>query len=265
VVSLPMRFGGVTGGAKLDRKRRAGLTWPRPCYIGPLNSHVTWLSSSWEQDLLSDLPRSVFSALHHARRIPAVLVLSAGLSACAQSGALFNGPTGAISPATQSAPNADTAGMPPVPGRRSAKAGSGADSSTGFFGALPDIDLSSPAVAPASVVAQDTPTNVYVRLARGIRRCWLGPDNPKLAGHGFRASAQPGRSGKAEIDIYKQVEGRKLGPFAFEIRIAPEGSGALVRSTNRRLDDKRVNELRADIARWTRGGKGCVSARAKKT
>jgi len=192
-------------------------------------------------------------------------MLSVGLSACAQSGALFNGPTGAVVPATHSTPGGDTAGMPPVPGRRSAKAGSGADSGTGFFGALPDIDLSAQAVAPASVVAQGSPINAYVRVARGIRRCWLGPDNPKLAGHGFRASAQPGRSGKAEIDIYKRVEGRKLGPFAFEIRIAPEGTGALVRSTNRRLDDKLVTELRADIARWVRGGQGCGSGRANKT
>lgn len=182
------------------------------------------------------------------------------LAGCAQSGALL---TGSIGPSAQ--PSADGRAGPPLPEQRAAKTKPEEDDSTGLLAALSDIDLSTPAVAPSSVVTQEEPVNVYVRVAREIRRCWLGPENPKLPGHGFLASAQPGEAGEAEIDIYKKAEGRKYGPFAFEVKITPEGSGALVRSRNRGLDDALADTLRADVARWTRGASGCEAASAKNT
>ncbi|MFP4538616.1 MAG: hypothetical protein ACLFPA_09970 [Dichotomicrobium sp.] len=156
-----------------------------------------------------------------------------------------------------------SAGSPPLPARRKPKADTADDSDGSILAALSDIDLSTQAVAPRSVTTDDTPVDVYVRVARQIRQCWLGGHDPKLPGHGFRAEAKPGASSEAEIDLYRKVEGRKLGPFAFEVKIMPEGSGSLVSSTNRRLNDELVNALRADIARWTRGRSGCTSSRAK--
>lgn len=185
---------------------------------------------------------------------------SLALAGCAQTNAMFDGATGALDSAQRSGASA---GSPPLPARRKPTADTSEDSGGGILAALPDIDLSAQAVAPRSVVTDETPVNVYVRVARQIRQCWLGADDPKLPGHGFRAEAKPGASGAAEIDVYKKVEGRKLGPFAFEVEITPEGSGSLVRSTNRRLDDKVAETLRADIARWTRGGSGCTASRAK--
>lgn len=184
--------------------------------------------------------------------------MALALSGCAQSGGILTATLG-----TTIQPAATPATGPPLPERRAGNAPDNRGSTAGLLAALPQIDLSVPSVAPSSVVAQEPPINVYVRVAREIRRCWLGPNDPRLPGHGFRASAQPGAAGQAEIDIYKEVEGRKYGPFAFEVKITPQGSGALVRSRNRRLDDDLANTLRADIARWTNGASGCGKAGAK--
>lgn len=191
------------------------------------------------------------------KRISVSAAVLAGLTlgGCAQTNAVFDGTTGTLSRASQTTGSA-AAGMPPLPSRRKAQdarpAGEG-----DLFAALSDIDLTAEAVGPRSVVADDQPVNVYVRLARLIRRCWLGPDDPRLPGHGFRAKAKPGRNSGAEIDVYKKAPGRKYGPYAYEVKITPEGRGSLVRSTNRRVDAKLANTLRADVARWVRGGTGC--------
>jgi hypothetical protein len=184
------------------------------------------------------------------------------LAGCAQTTALFDGTTGAIPSAASTADSAAATGSPPLPARRDAEARQ-PENEGGLLAALPEVDLSAEAVAPRSVVADDTPVNVYVRLARQIRRCWLGATDPRLPGHGFRAEAKPGASGKAEIDVYKETPGRKYGPYVFEVEITPQGGGALVRSTNRRVDDELANTLRADIARWVRGGAGCPATGSK--
>jgi hypothetical protein len=184
----------------------------------------------------------------------AVALGAAMLAGCAQTSALFEGTTGAL-PAAQSVQSGAQAGDPPLPARRKPKAAPQED--RGLLAALPDIDLTAQAVAPQSVTANEKPINVYVRLARQIRRCWLGPNDPRLPGHGFRAEAKPGEAGEAEIDVFKEVPGRKYGPHAFEVKITPEGGGSLVRSTNRRVDEELANTLRADVARWARGGTGC--------
>ena len=196
------------------------------------------------------------------RRWPAIVILglSIALAGCAQSGGIL---TGALDPVA--APAGMESVGPPLPERRSREDAASRSTSASLLAALPDIDLSAPAIAPSSVVSQGTPINIYVHVAREIRRCWLGSDSPKLPGHGFRASAQPGDAGEAEIDIYKQVEGRKYGPFAFEVKITPQGSGSLVQSRNRSLDDALANDLRGDVARWTNGGSGCAAATAKNT
>ncbi len=192
-----------------------------------------------------------------SRRWPAIgtLGLSIVLAGCAQSGGIL---TGALDPVA--APAGMESAGPPLPERRSRKDAPGRSTGASLLAALPDIDLSAPGVAPSSAVSQEKPVNIYVHVARQIRRCWLGSDSPKLPGHGFRASAQPGEAGDAEIDIYKEVEGRKYGPFAFEVKITPQGSGSLVQSRNRSLDDALANELRGDVARWTQGGSGCAAA-----
>lgn len=179
------------------------------------------------------------------------------LAGCAQTNALFDGTTGALGPPSQVAQAGATPGEPPLPARRKPSGDQAAGDSLGILAALPDIDLSAPSVAPASVVTQDKPVDVYVRVARQIRRCWLGPDDPTLPGHGFRARATPGEAGEAEIDIYKEVPGRKYGPYAFEVKISPQAGGSLVRSTNRRLDEALANALRRDLAAWVRGGSAC--------
>lgn len=191
------------------------------------------------------------------RRLVVVALGAVFLAGCAQTNALFDGTTGALPSASQTVQAGTVAGGPPLPARRKPKA-KRSDDDGGLFAALPDVDLTAQAVAPQSVVADDIPVNLYVRLARQIRRCWLGPDEPRLPGHGFRAEAKPG--GEAEIDVYKEVPGRKYGPFAFEVKITPQAGGSLVRSTNRRLEDDLATKLRADIARWVRGGNDCSNA-----
>jgi len=199
------------------------------------------------------------SGMRATRSVLAVVTVCF-LAGCAQTNALLDGTTtGALGGPTQTANAGAAPGQPPLPARRNAQ--EGGETTSGLLSALSDIDLSAPQVAPVSVTAEDTPVNVYVRLARQIRRCWLGQEEPRLPGYGFRAEAKPGDAGEAEIDIFKQVEGRKYGPHAFEVKISPRGSGALVRSTNRRLDDALVNTLRGDIARWTRGSSACAAPR----
>lgn len=193
-----------------------------------------------------------------AARMAVAVVIACLLAGCAQTNALLEGTTtGTLDGPARTADAGAASGQPPLPARRDAQ--QDGENTGGLLSALSDIDLSAPSVAPASVTAEETPVNVYVRLARQIRRCWLGQEDPRLPGYGFRAEAKPGDAGEAEIDIFKQVEGRKYGPHAFEVKISPRGSGALVRSTNRRLDDALVNTLRGDIARWTRGGSSCAA------
>jgi len=194
-----------------------------------------------------------------AARSAVAIVVACLLAGCAQTNALLDGTTGSLGESAQTADASAAPGQPPLPTRRNAQPAR--ENTSGLLSALPDIDLSASSVAPISVTAQETPVNVYVRLARQIRRCWLGQDDPRLPGYGFRAEAKPGDAGEADIDIFKQVEGRKYGPHAFEVKISPRGSGALVRSTNRRLDDALVNTLRGDIARWTRGSSACAAPR----
>jgi len=194
--------------------------------------------------------------------ISGMVLLCVALVGCAQTNTLFDGTTGSLAPASQRADAQAGSGQPPLPGRRDAKSAS--DSAQGgLLAAISDIELSAPSVAPRSVTADDTTVNVYVRLARQIRRCWLGPRDPRLPGHGFRAQAEPGDASEAEIDVYKEVPGRKYGPYVFEVKITPQGSGALVRSTNRRLEDELANMLRGDIARWVGGGAGCADGSGK--
>ncbi|RIA55549.1 hypothetical protein BXY53_0616 [Dichotomicrobium thermohalophilum] len=188
----------------------------------------------------------------------AVALSAAILAGCAQTSSMLDVTTGSLS-GTQVTKDGARTGTPPLPARRKPRT-ERSDEDGGLLAALPDMDLSAQAVAPRSIVADDTPINVYVRLARQIRRCWLGPEDPRLPGHGFRAEAKPGQTGEAEIDLYKEVPGRKYGPYAFEVKISPQGSGSLVRSTNRRLEDELANTLRADVARWVRGGTSCSAA-----
>jgi len=188
----------------------------------------------------------------------AVALSAVAMAGCAQTNSMLDVTTGSLPPGAQANGDGSVAGNPPLPSRREPGAESAAEDG-GLLAALPDIDFSGPAVAPRSVVADDTPINVYIRLARQIRRCWLGPDDPRLPGHGFRAEAKPGQSAKAEIDVYEEVPGRKYGPYAFEVEISPKGGGSMVCSTNRRLEDELANTLRADVARWVRGGSGCAA------
>lgn len=145
--------------------------------------------------------------------------------------------------------------MPPLPQRRTAKAQ--ARSGGMLLAVLPKIDLTGPQTAPSAVIAENNPIEVYTLLARQIRRCWLSLEKPKLANHDFRAEASAEGGGKAKIAIYRKVPGRKLGPFAFHIDLLAEGTGTLVKSTNRRLPKKLANTLRADIARWVKGSESC--------
>jgi hypothetical protein len=191
------------------------------------------------------------------RRLSVVALGAVFFTGCAQTNTLFDGTTGALPSASQTVQAGAGVGGPPLPVRRKPNT-ERSDDDGGLFAALPDVDLTAQPVAPLSVVADDSPVNLYVRLARQIRRCWLGSDDPRLPGHGFRAEAKP--AGEAEIDVYKEVPGRKYGPFAFEVKITPQAGGSLVRSTNRRLEDELATVLRADIARWVRGGTGCSNA-----
>ncbi len=200
------------------------------------------------------------SAQHtHLKRLAAVGIGAVLLAGCAQTNALFDGATGSLSEGSQTV-QAQSVGQPPLPAkRRPQPKPEREESGGGLLAMLPDIDLTAQAVAPQSVVAEDTPINVYVRLARQIRQCWLGPTDARLPGHGFRAEAKPGEAVEAEIDIFEKVPGRKTGPLAFEVKITPQGGGSLVRSTNRRVDEELADALRGDIARWVRGGDSCAA------
>jgi len=191
--------------------------------------------------------------------ILAVLGAALALSGCAQTSTLFDGTTGALTSSPQTVDGGTSRGHPPLPARRHTPSSSSTNE-TGLLSALGDLELSAPAVAPRSVVSNDTTVDLYIRLARQVRQCWLGPGDPALPGHGFRGKAKPGGAGEAEIDIYKDVPGRKYGPHVFEVKISASAGGSRVRSTNRRVDEELANALRADVARWARGGTGCVSS-----
>ena len=131
---------------------------------------------------------------------------------------------------------------------------------------LPKIELPS---APPPIVG--TSTELYERIGRGLRRCWLGLDSPMRQTHLYEAIAEPAhKGGRAEIIIREKdaVEGAAAGSGqrggrALRIAIQPDVSSAdraTVEIENLKLPEADAARLKRDVNAWAIGGLGCEAA-----
>jgi hypothetical protein len=123
--------------------------------------------------------------------------------------------------------------------------------------ALPDI-------AEALSLNQDevvgSPTEVYLRVARGAMACWFGSSGPMKLNYVYHAQAQPAaKGGKAEIVIHERdrKNDNQKGLRAFRVQIKPSGDSADVAVENLKLDETLATAMEADVRRWASGALGC--------
>lgn len=125
-------------------------------------------------------------------------------------------------------------------------------------GGLGDVgSISSFLGADPSVVA-GTPSDAYIRVARGAKACWLAPDRPLGAGYVFAADARPeSEGGAAEIVVYERTPEGERGLKAFEAEFAHKGAGTAFGARNHRVSEPFGSRMIADVARWAAGETGC--------
>ncbi|MGD9785792.1 MAG: hypothetical protein AB7E80_05345 [Hyphomicrobiaceae bacterium] len=123
---------------------------------------------------------------------------------------------------------------------------------------LPKIEL--PGSGPAVV---GTPTELYERISRGLRACWMQVDGPLNKTHLFEATAEPAhKGGNAEIVLReRETEGPSVrGTKAVRIAIAASPSSsdsAMIEFENLKLPADDGRRLEKDVRAWATGVTGC--------
>lgn len=123
-----------------------------------------------------------------------------------------------------------------------------------------------------SLTAAITPTNyasnlssvhsegtqeIYLRVARGAKACWFGPDKPLEKTHVFEGKLEPeGEGGAAEVAVHIRTpdQPNPRGGKVFVVTMTKEGGGTKLVTESRRLSDELANSMRADVARWAKTG-----------
>lgn len=129
---------------------------------------------------------------------------------------------------------------------------------------LPKIEL--PSGPPPNV---GTPIEVYGRIGRGLRQCWLGPDRPLNAGYLYEASTEPAhKGGRSEIVIReRETNGPSTrGSRAFTILISPDPSHSdqsVVEVQNAKLPQAQAADIERQVKGWATGALGCDDGSAK--
>lgn len=117
-----------------------------------------------------------------------------------------------------------------------------------------------PPVATAAVATiEAAPVDVYTRVARAAKGCWLGPNGPLSGKYAFLAEAQPeSRGGNAEIVIYERgtVDGQK-GVRAFSIVMGKREIGTKLEAANAKMPPTLGAQMLADAERWAKGDETC--------
>ena len=115
-------------------------------------------------------------------------------------------------------------------------------------------------------VVEDSPTDIYARIARGAMACWFGTAGPLKANYIYHASAEPpSKGGNANIVIRERDKGSNNtgGLRAFRVSVTPvddESSELVVE--NLKLPGPQAKSMTADVRRWATGAIGCSKANA---
>lgn len=123
--------------------------------------------------------------------------------------------------------------------------------------ALPDI---AEALSLNDDEVVGSPTEVYMRIARGAMACWFGSSGPLKLNYVYHAEAQPAaKGGKSEIVIHERdrKSDNQKGLRAFRVQIKPSGESADVAVENLKLEGALATEMEADVRRWASGAIGC--------
>jgi hypothetical protein len=125
-----------------------------------------------------------------------------------------------------------------------------------------------PSLPSLGLTAPGRPVDVYVKLARLAKACWLSDPAPLQQGYLFTADANPeARGGAVSIVIYEKnaslgIKGDR-GLVAYSISLTPSGDTATSISVeNGRIADGFAKKMQADVERWAAGETDCNVASA---
>lgn len=106
-----------------------------------------------------------------------------------------------------------------------------------------------------------SPTEVYMRIARGANVCWFGPRGRITHSHVFHADAEPpAKGGKVEIVVHvrdRQGE-RPWGAKAFRVVLSPIDTQTEIGTENLKMPEPEAEQMRRDALRWATGSTECV-------
>jgi len=125
-----------------------------------------------------------------------------------------------------------------------------------------------PTLPGFGISAPGRPVDVYVKLARLAKACWLSAPAPLQQGYLFTADASPeARGGAVSIVIFEKnaaagVKGDR-GRVAYSMSLTPSGEASTtIAIDNGRIADGFAGKMQADVERWAAGETECNAARA---
>jgi len=130
---------------------------------------------------------------------------------------------------------------------------------TACTGLPADLEGLTAAALPGETVVSGSPAEVYTRVARGMLRCWFGPDMVLRGRYAFTAKADATPGGRAEIKIHEKEHDGRRGLRAFEVRMAPRGDQTVVSAANVRFPAGTGEQMRASVARWAGDNPSCAA------
>jgi len=111
-------------------------------------------------------------------------------------------------------------------------------------------------LSSSTTVMGKRPSEVYARIAKLVRSCWLNPTDPVLKHHVFYAKA-PADDTSAVITIYETKSQNRRDARAFTISFSRRIKGTQIDIENRRLPYVLAQKLSADVNRWSQGNESC--------
>ena len=115
------------------------------------------------------------------------------------------------------------------------------------------------------ITAPGKPVDVYTRLARLAKLCWMSPPAPLTLGYLFTAEVAPeSRGGSGSIVIFEKntslgIKGDR-GLVAYSMSLTASGDATTIGVQNGRISEGFANKMRSDVERWAAGETGCNEA-----